>query len=86
MILGAKIVLKLVKNVIENMIDFWSAPGRDLNGLWVGTTLFGFPATGRAEAVGRGKGRGLIAIIILAKRARRRAGGSTRPRPEASAD
>ena len=65
MILGGNMVLKLVKNVIENMIDFWSAPGRDLNGL-----SFEIPAVGRAEAVGRGKGRGLIAIIILAKRAR----------------
>ena len=65
MILGTKMVPKLVKNAIGNMIDFWSAPGRDLNGLWVGTTLFGFPATGRAEAVGRGKGRGLIAISLL---------------------
>jgi len=54
MILGAKMVPKLVKNTIENMIDFWSAPGRGLNGLWVGTALFGFPAASRAEAVGRG--------------------------------
>ena len=37
MILGAKKVPKLVKNTIENMIDFWSAPGRDLNGLWGGS-------------------------------------------------
>ena len=86
MILGAHMVPKMVKQVIKNMIDFWIAPGRALNGLWVGAALFGPPATGRAEAVGRGKGRGLIAIIILAKRARSKAGGSTRPRPEASAD
>ena len=51
--LGAQMVPKLVKNTIENMIDFWSAPGRDLNGLWVGATLFGPPAVVRAVPVGR---------------------------------
>ena len=69
MILGAKMVPKLVKNAIENMIDFWSAPGRDLNGLWVGTTLFRLPLALQAGPLGRGKGRGLVAIS-LAKRAR----------------
>ena len=86
MILGIKMTPTLVEKVIKNMIDFWIAPGRALDGLWVGAGLFATPATDRAEAVGRGKGRGLIAIIILAKRARRQAGGSTRPRQEASAD
>ena len=36
MILGIKMTPTLVEKVIKNMIDFWIAPGRALDGVWVG--------------------------------------------------
>ena len=62
---------KLPENPRELPDGFWDVLGgpwvakivfpRNCMLRWVGATLFAAPATGWAEPVGRGKGRGLIA-------------------------